>query len=281
LAVNVVEIESGKPWWHFDLGEVWSRRDLLYMLVRKDLSATYKQSLLGPLWFVIQPIFTSLVFGLLFGRFARMAPAGVSPFLYFFSGYVLWNYYQATVSGVALSLFANSAILGKIYFPRLIVPLVAAGVNTVRFAVSYILFLAIFLFALLVSGRPVAYSGADLALVPPLLLFVGLVATGAGAWMAAASIKYRDMRHGMSMLLNLWMFATPIIWPLSRAPEAWRWVFALNPMTFVVEFHRAAFLGTVPPGAGLVLPGLLAGALAIVGGFLSFNRAQATLVDTL
>ncbi len=281
MAVDVVEIESGRPWWRFDVGEVWSRRDLLLMLVKKDLSATYKQSLLGPLWFVVQPIFTSLVFGLLFGRFARMAPPGVSPFLFFFSGYVLWNYYQATVNGVALSLFANSTILGKIYFPRLIVPLVASGVSTVRFGVSYLLFLGICLANLLASGRPLAGSGADLALVPLLLLFVWLVATGVGAGLAAASVKYRDMRHGMSMLLNLWMFATPIIWPLSRAPEAWRWVFALNPMTFVVEFHRAAYLGTPVPNAGLVLPGLLVGAFALAGGLLVFNRSQANLVDTL
>jgi lipopolysaccharide transport system permease protein len=281
VAVDIVEIESGRPWWRFDLGEVWSRRDLLYLLVKKDLSATYKQSLLGPLWFIVQPIVTSLVFGLLFGRFARMAPPGISPFLFFFAGYVLWNYYQATVSGVALSLFANSSILGKIYFPRLIVPLVASGVSTVRFAVSYLMFLAIYGVTLLTSARPIPSSAADLALVPLLLLFVGLVATGAGAWMAAATVKYRDMRHGMSMLLNLWMFATPIIWPLSRAPKAWQWVFAFNPMTFVVEFHRAAFLGTPGPAAGHVLSGLATGLVALVGGFLAFNRAQTNLVDTL
>lgn len=281
MAANVVEIESGRSWWHFDLREAWDRRDLFFMLLKKDLSATYKQSLLGPLWFVVQPVFTSLVFGLLFGRFARMAPPGVSPFLFFFCGYVLWNYYQATVSGVALSLFANSSILGKIYFPRLIVPLVASGVSTVRSGVSYAIFVASWLIALLAARRPIPFSGPDLALVPLLIVFVYLVGIGVGAWMAAATVKYRDMRHGLSMLLNLWMFGTPIIWPLSRAPEAWRWVFALNPMTFVVEFHRAAFLGTPPPDAGLVVPGLAVGAIALVGGFVVFNRAQANLVDTL
>jgi lipopolysaccharide transport system permease protein len=281
VAVNVVEIESEHPWWRFDLREVWSRRELLLILVKKDLSATYKQSLLGPLWFVVQPIFTSLVIGLLFGRFAKMAPPGVSPFLFFFSGFVLWNYYQSTVSGVALSLFANSAMLGKIYFPRLIVPLVASGVSTVRFGVSYLIFLGIYAVTLLSSTRPIPFSATGLLLVPLLLLFVCLVGTGVGAWMAAASVRYRDMRHGLSMVLNLWMFATPIIWPLSRAPEAWRFVFAFNPMTFVVEFHRAAFLGTPAPDSGLVLPGVLAGAVALVVGFLVFNRAQTNLVDTL
>lgn len=281
MAESVVEIEAGRPWWRGSAREVWSRRDLLLLLLRKDLLASYKQSLLGPAWFVIQPLVTSLVFGLLFGRFAKLSPPGVPPFLFYLGGYVLWTYFHANVSGVASSLSANAAILRKIYFPRAIVPLVAAGVSTVHFVINYAVFLLFYLGYTLFGGYASPLSASSLLLLPLIPLFVALVGTGIGTWLAAWTVTYRDLRLGLPVLLNLWMFATPIIWPMRLVPADRRWLFALNPMMPAVELHRAVFLGTPAPDASLVLLGAAVGLAAVVAGLVIFNRTQGTFVDTL
>lgn len=281
MSESVIEIEAGRPWWRGSAGEVWARRDLVRLLLRKDLLASYKQSLLGPAWFVIQPLVTSLVFGLLFGRFAKLSPPGVPPFLYYLGGYVLWNYFHANVSAVAGSLSANAAILRKIYFPRAIVPLVAAGVSTVHFLINYAVFLLLYAGYLLFAGWSSPLDAQSLLLVPLIPLFVALVGTGIGTWLAAWTVIYRDLRIGLPVILNLWMFATPIIWPLRLVPADLRWLFALNPMTPAVELHRAVFLGTPVPEPALLLIGGAVGAVALVGGVVIFNRTQGTFVDTL
>lgn len=278
---ELVEVASPRPRWGASLREIWERRDLLVLLLRKDLLASYKQSLLGPLWFVIQPLVTSLVFGLLFGRFARLSPPSVPPFLYYLAGYVLWNYFSSSLTLVSGSLVANVSILRKIYFPRLIIPLVAAGVSTVHFLINYLVFLAICGgYALGGWSSPITLRGA-LILVPAILVFVGVIGAGIGTWMAAWSVSYRDLRIGLPVVVNLWMFATPIIWPLKLAPPDKRWLFAFNPMAPVVEAHRAALLGTVFPDPWWLLIGGAVGLAAVIGGLVVYHRAQATMVDTL
>jgi lipopolysaccharide transport system permease protein len=278
---EIIEIDAGRPWWRPNLRELWGKRDLFLLLLRKDLLASYKQSLLGPAWFVIQPLVTSLVFGLLFGRFARLSPPKVPPFLYFLAGLVFWHYFQSTVSNVSASLVANASILRKIYFPRLITPLVAAGVNTIHFAVNYLLFLAIYALYAFSGWGGGALSPKTLWLAPLVVLFVCIVALGIGLWLAAWTVTYRDLRIGMPVILSFWMFATPIIWPLRLVPPSKRWLFGLNPMAAAVELHRAVFLGVPIPDARLLVMGAAVGIAAVVIGFLFFNRAQGTLVDTL
>ncbi|HWR98370.1 MAG TPA: ABC transporter permease [Candidatus Methanoperedens sp.] len=278
---DVIEIDAGRPWWRLNLRELWEKRDLFLLLLRKDLLASYKQSLLGPAWFVIQPLVTSLVFGLLFGRFARLSPPRVPPFLYFLAGLVFWHYFQATVTNVSASLVANASILRKIYFPRLIAPLVAAGVSTIHFAVNYLVFLLIYLAHCLFAGWRSPLALRDLPVVLLMPVFLALVATGIGVWLAAWSVTYRDLRISTPMLLNIWMFATPIIWPLRLAPADKRWLFALNPMTPLVELHRAIFLGTPVPELQHLALGAGTGLLALVIGLAVFSRVQGTLVDTL
>lgn len=276
-----VEIEARRPWWYVNVRELWARRELFLLLLRKDLLASYKQSLLGPAWFVVQPLATSLVFAWVFGRFARLSPQGVPPFLYFLSGYVLWSYFQAAVGATAGSLVASASILRKIYFPRLIIPLVATGVNTVHFVVNYLLFLAIYALFALWGGWSSALSAGTIWLAPLIVLFVGAVGAGFGIWLAAWTVTYRDLRIGMPVILSFWMFATPIIWPLRLVPPDKRWLFGLNPMAAAVELHRAVFLGVPFPELRFLLIGAAVGLVAVVAGFVFFNRAQGTLVDTL
>lgn len=278
---GVIEIDAGRPWWRVDLRELWAQRDLFLLLLRKDLLASYKQSLLGPAWFVIQPLATSLVFAWVFGRFARLSPQGLPPFLYFLAGYVLWSYFQGTVGATAGALVANASILRKIYFPRLIVPLVASGVHTVHFAVNYLLFLVIHTAYVLSGAVPAGFSPAIIWFAPLIALFVGVTGAGVGLWLAAWTASYRDLRIGMPVILSFWMFATPIIWPLRLVPADKRWLFGLNPMAAAVELHRAVFLGVPIPDPFFLGLGAAVGLAAVIGGFFFFNRAQSTLVDTL
>lgn len=278
---EVVEIDAARQRWRFDIPELWSRRDLLLLLLQKDLVASHKQSILGPAWHVLQPLAMSLVFGMIFGRFARLAPPTVPDFPYFLAGMVLWTYFQSTVLSVSASLPGNSSILEKIYFPRLIIPLVAAGVSAVHFAVNYLIFLVVCAGFLLFTEWSGAITFAKVPLLLLMLAFLALSGFGIGIWMAAWSVTYRDLRIGMGTLLTLWMFATPIIWPLRMVPADKRWIFALNPMTSIVEMHRSIFFGTPMPSLQLLAFSAATCILALVVGLAIFGRKQSTIVDTL
>jgi len=273
-------IKAGAPWWRIDFREIWEYRDLLFSLVKRDLTAIYKQSILGPLWFVIQPLLTTLVFTIIFGKVAKIPTNGIPHFIFYMSGTIFWNYFQGVLNFGARSLVSNMGILSKVYFPRLIIPLSGVFVNFAHLALNSIVFLGFYAWFL--------YHGSEMApnrwlfLLPISILQCGLLGLGFGLWVSSMTIKYRDLQFALPFLVQLWMYATPIVYPASLVVNpVLKVVLWLNPMTAVVEFSRYGFTGSGTPELwGLALSWTVT-LLVLVSGLFLFNKLQRNFVDTI
>lgn len=273
-------IKAGSPWWRIDFREIWEYRDLLLLLVKRDLTAIYKQTVLGPLWFVIQPLLTTIVFTIIFGNVAKIPTEGVPPFVFYMSGTIFWNYFAGVLNHGAGSLVANTNVLSKVYFPRLIIPLSGVFINFAHLALNFVLFLGFGVWFLWQGSEMSPNSW--LLLLPVLILQCGLMGLGFGLWVSAMTIKYRDLRFALPFLIQLWMYATPIVYPASLVVRpSLKLLLWLNPMTAVVEFSRYGFTGQ--GSADLVGLGLswAVTLLVLVSGLFLFNKVQRTFVDTI
>jgi lipopolysaccharide transport system permease protein len=222
----------------------------------------------------------TLVFTVIFGYIAKLGTDGSPHFLFYMSGMVLWNYFQSVMNGVAGALVANAGVLGKVYFPRLTVPLSIVLSNLAQFGLNLLLFLAFYLYFLLFTSVDLRPSWWLLAL-PLLLLQSAVIGLGLGLWLSALTVKYRDLRFALTFLSQLLMFATPIVYPAAMVGERWRWIVTLNPMASVVEFNRFAWFGTGQVSADVMIGGLVGGIVLLVSGLLVFNKVQRTFVDTI
>lgn len=258
-------------------------RDLLFLLVRRDFLAQYKQTILGPLWFIIQPLLTTLVFTIIFGFVAKIPTDGVPPMLFYLCGMSVWSYFAACLGSTASTFIANAGIFGKVYFPRLIVPLSVVVSRLIAFGIqlaTFLVFLVYFKYCT-DSGQSLHPSWLWLAVTPVLILQSAALGLGVGLWISALTAKYRDFAFLSSFLTQLWMYASPVVYPISQVPERWMWVAALNPMVGIIEAYRAAFLGV-----GVVTPYLLGISvcitlLVLLTGLIMFSRAEKTFVDTV
>ncbi|MDD4869621.1 MAG: ABC transporter permease [Kiritimatiellae bacterium] len=273
-------IKANQSWWFIDWREIWEYRDLLWNLVARDLTAVYKQSILGPLWFVIQPLLTTVVFTIIFGTVAKISTNGIPHFVFYMSGTIFWNYFQGVLNQGAGSLVSNTGVLSKVYFPRLIIPLSGIFVNFAHLALNFVLSLGIY-FWFLFRGSEIA-PNVWLFLLPVLILQCGLMGLGFGLWVSAMTIKYRDLRFALPFLTQLWMYATPIVYPASLVVKpSLKLILWLNPMTAVVEFSRYGFTsqGTADLfGLGLSWAVTL---LVLISGLFLFNKVQRNFVDTI
>jgi lipopolysaccharide transport system permease protein len=278
--IQEIHIRPHRAWLQLDVRELWEYRDLLWLLVYRDFVAKYKQTILGPAWFVLQPVLTTLVFTVVFGNIAKIPTGGLPPVLFYLCGLLGWSYFSQTVSATSNTFTANQHIFGKVYFPRLVVPFAAAVSNLLAFGLQLLTFLAFWLYF-----REAAPSGAALHFdarllwLPLLVLQTGLLALGVGCCMAALTAKYRDLQHLMAFLLQLWLYATPVIYPLAEAPEKWRGLLLLNPMTAVTEHFKIALLGQGSP-EGLLLSAAMT-LTVFIGGILLFRRTERTAMDTV
>lgn len=272
-------IRANQPWWKINLRELLDYRDLFWMTVQRDLTSIYKQSVLGPLWFILQPVLTTVVLTVVFGNFAKMKTDGLPPFLFFMSGLVLWNYFQGVLNGAASSLLSNAGVLRKVYFPRLLPPLSAVVTYLGHFLINFFVFLG-FLTYFLLKGSAIHPSWWVL-LLPVLVFHCACVGLGAGLWLSAMTIKYRDVSFALPFLTQLWMYASPVIWPSSEVSAKWKWIIAVNPMAGVIELNRFAFLGAGSPDKTILIVSFLVGIALLVSGLFVFNRAQRTFVDTI
>lgn len=277
----VTEITPNQPWWRLEWREIWARRYLWRLLVMKDLLASYKQSLLGPLWFVIQPVITAVLFAVVFGKFAGLTPAGAPRFLFFLAATVPWSFFHATTSGVAGSLVASAPMLGKVYFPRLISPLASAGSAAIHFVLNYLVFVCFYLGYCRLTGYDVPFPAWGPAWIALMILSVAALGLGTGLWFASAGVRYRDIRFSLPVILQTWMFATPIIYPSTIIPERWQALFFLNPMAGIVETHRHVFFGTAAPPPALLALGATTIAILLVTSLFVFNRTQRTFIDVI
>ena len=273
-------IKANQPWWRIGWREIWEYRDLLKLLIQRDLTAIYKQTILGPLWFVIQPLLTTVVFTIIFGAVAKIPTDGVPQFIFYMSGTIFWNYFQGVLNHGAGSLVGNTNVLSKVYFPRLIIPLSGVFINLAHLALNFVLFLGFYAWFMF-RGSEMSPNGW-LFLLPVLILQCGLMGLGFGLWVSAVTIKYRDLRFALPFLTQLWMYATPIVYPASLVVKPTLKLFLwLNPMTAVVEFSRYAFTGHGTAdlsGLGLSWAVTL---VVLISGLFLFNKVQRTFVDTI
>ena len=273
-------IRANQAWWNINWRELVEYHDLLWFLIKRDFTTVYKQSILGPLWFVIQPLATTLVFTVIFGNIAGMGTDGVPPFLFYMSAMVLWNYFQSCLNDVANTFVGYAHLFGKVYFPRLIVPFALTAKNVGQLVLNFLMFLGFYIYF---ATRPTSLLHANgwVVIVPVLALQCALAGLGAGLWLTSMTAKYRDLRYALSFLSQLWMFATPIIFSISKVPEKWMWAIYANPMSCVVVFNRHAFLGTGHAEIPLLVSGLAMGLLLFVSGILVFNKTQRTFIDVV
>jgi len=274
-------IKANTSWLHINWREIWEYRDLLRMMVKRDLTAIYKQTVLGPLWFVIQPLVNTIIFTVIFGRVAKIPTDGMPQFIFYMSGTVLWNYFAGCVMQAGNSLIGNMGVLKKVYFPRLVMPISSVMTNLAHLIVNFIMFLGFYLYFLAAPNTAISPQWS-IVLFPLLVLYCALMGLAIGVWIAAMTTKYRDLSFALPFLTQVWMYMTPIVWPASQIQNPLlRTLMWLNPMAFVVECGRSMFLGThsVTWRAGLMSGSVTV--VLLVSGLLLFNRAQRTFVDTI
>jgi lipopolysaccharide transport system permease protein len=275
-------IQPTRGWFTLNLVEVWRYRDLLVLLVHRDFVAKYKQTILGPAWFVLQPLITTVVFSIIFGEIAQIPTDSLPPILFYLAGLLGWNYFAQTFQSTSSALVSNVGLFGKVYFPRLVVPLSAVISNFFAFALQLATLLAVWIyFKLFTAASGLFGLSAGIVWLPLLLLQIAALSLGVGLWLSALTAKYRDFTFLTGFIIQIWMYATPVIYPLSQIPEKWRWVAVLNPMAMPVEAIKVMFLGQ-----GTVIPAYMAlsvgvTVLLLLSGVLVFNKVEKTFVDTV
>lgn len=273
-------ITPRRGWFDIDLGGVWRYRELIFLFFKRDFVAFYKQTVLGPLWYLIQPTLTTVTFTLVFSRIARLPTDDVPPVLFYMSGVVIWTFFGTSLSKTSDTFVANAGIFGKVYFPRLVVPISVLLSNMLTFAVQFLLLLCVVAYVW-VGGGQKGFAGPGMLLVVPIVLYTSILALGVGTIVSSLTVRYRDLAFVVGFATQLWMYATPVVYPLSHIPEKWRWVFALNPMTAPVETFRLAVLGAGTVTQTLWLASAATTAVTLALGLMLFSRAEKVSMDTV
>ena len=266
-------------WINLELRGIWRYRDLLLLMVWRDFSARYRQTILGPLWFIIQPLLTTLTFTLIFGNVAQLSTDGLPKILFYLSGVTAWTYFSDCLMKTSETFNANANIFGKVYFPRLAVPLSIVISNLIKFGIQLGLFLGFYVY-FLAKGTAIHATSA-LLLLPALVLLMAALGLGSGIIVSAMTTRYRDLRFLVQFGTQLLMYSTPVIYPLSRIPDKYRWVMLANPMTSIIETFRYAFLGTGSFSWSQLGYTATAAAGVLAAGVLLFNHVEKTFMDTV
>jgi lipopolysaccharide transport system permease protein len=262
------------------LGEIWRYRDLIQMFVMRDFVATYKQTILGPIWFFIQPILTTIMFAVVFGGFAQLSSDGMPRLLFYLSALTIWNYFSECFTKTSSVFITNASIFGKVYFPRLIIPISIVVSNLLKFLIQFSLFLGFLIYYLIDGGYPIKPNLAIL-LLPVLIIIMAGISLGAGMIFSAMTTKYRDLTFLLTFGIQLLMYATPVIYSVQSIPEKYRGWVMMNPLSPVVEAFRYAFLGT---GQFSVFSLTYSASFMVVLLMVSvviFNRVERTFMDTV
>jgi len=262
------------------LRDLWSYRDLIWMFIHRDFVSVYKQTILGPIWFLVQPALTTLTFTVVFSGLARISTDGYPPILFYLSGITPWNYFSACLTKTSNTFVANAAMFGKVYFPRLIVPISIVLSNMIQFGIQLGLFLSVLVFYLFQDIKLNPNWALIVVLSPALLLLLAAQGLGTGIIVSSLTTKYRDLNFLISFGVQLLMYGTPIIYPLNAIPEKWRWLAQLNPITAPVESFRAIFFGSPVPWTALAWSTVITTLLLFLG-IVIFNKIEQSFIDTV
>lgn len=269
-----IHIRPRKGWQLVDLSELKEYRDLLYFLVLRDIKVKYKQTVLGGLWAIIQPFFSMVVFTLFFGKLAKIPSDGIPYPIFNYSALVAWAYFAHSVTGSVQSLVSNAGLVSKVYFPRLIIPVIPLLAGLLDFVIASVVLVGMMVYFKI-------YPTAYILLLPLLVVLIMLTAGGVGMFLAALNAKYRDIGYTVPFLVQLWMFLSPIIYPASMVPEKYRLLYALNPMVGVIEGFRSALLGSTAFPTVMVVLSAVVSTMLFLTGILYFKQTERYFADII
>jgi lipopolysaccharide transport system permease protein len=270
-------IEPKRRWLDLNIREVIRYRDLVWLFVKRDFVTVYKQTVLGPLWFIIQPLITTIMFTFVFGNLAKIGTGGVPYLLFYYGGTMLWTYFESCGKSASDTFTSNSSLFGKVYFPRITVPLSKIFGNMITLGIQFATLMAFYVYYL-VTGTPLRPSWGIL-LFPLLVAWLAAFGTGFGLIISSLTTKYRDLRQLVNFGFSLWMYATPIVYPLDQVPREYAWVFYLNPVTAPVELFRVYFYGKGQLPASMILSSIVTTVVVLFVGLVLFNRNERTFID--
>jgi lipopolysaccharide transport system permease protein len=262
-----------------DFKEIWQYRDLLSMFIKRDIITQYKQTILGPIWFFVQPALTTIIYMIAFGGIAGISTDGLPQPLFYLAGIVCWNYFSDCLNKISATFTANQGIFGKVYFPRLIVPLSVIISNLIRLGIQCLLFVAVYIYFIL-HGSHVAPT-TNLWMIPVLIIMLAGLSLGFGIIISSLTTKYRDLTILFSFILQLWMYATPIIYPLSLMSPKRQWYMVLNPVTSIIEAFRYATMGVGTFSTGQLIYSFGFMVVLLIIGVVVFNDVQRSFMDTV
>lgn len=271
---NRVTIRPDRGWLDLDLGAVWRYRELLFVLMMRDIKVLYKQAALGAAWAILQPVFAVAIFTIVFGYFARMPSEGVPYPLFAFAGVLPWTYFAEAVRRSGLGLVSDSELVRKVYFPRLIMPLANVVTPLVDFCIAFMVLLILMAF----YGMAPSWK---FLVVPPLMVVAALLALSIGLWLAPINVRFRDIKHTLPFIIQIWMYASPIVYPLSMVPEQWQWAYSLNPMVGVIEGFRWAVFNQGEPNFTALAMSAAIIPLLLFGGLVFFRRMERSFADVI
>ena len=274
VELPVTVIEPSKGWVSLRLGALWRFRELLYFLIWRDVKVRYKQTLLGAAWAILQPLLTMIVFSIFFGKLARMPSDGVPYPLFAYVALVPWTFFANGLTLSSNSLVSNQTLLRKVYFPRLVIPVSAVASGLLDFAIAFVVLLGL-------AARYGVTPTANMLWLPVLVLLALVTALGVGLWFAALNVLYRDIQYIVPFLVQVWLYATPIVYPSSLVPERWRTLSAINPMVGVVEGVRWTLLGTGTAPGPMILVSAAAALVTLIGGLFFFRRMEKSFSDVV
>lgn len=270
----ITEIRPDRGWLDLDLGAVWRYRELLVVLILRDLQVLYKQALLGAGWAILQPVFAVAIFSVIFGYIVRMPSEGVPYPLFAFAGVLPWTYFAEAVRRSGTGLVTDAELVRKVYFPRLIMPLANVISPLVDFCIAFVVLLIVMAF----YGMAPTWK---LLVIPPLMVVAALLALSIGLWLGPINVRFRDIKHTLPFIIQIWMYASPIVYPLSMVPQEWQALYALNPMVGVIEgFRWAVFDRGEPNFMALSISGAII-TILLAGGLVFFRRMERTFADVI
>jgi homopolymeric O-antigen transport system permease protein len=272
--IPVIRIEPSQGWFSLSLRELLEYRELLFFLAWRDVKVRYKQTLIGVGWAVLQPVMTMIVFTTIFGQFAKIPSDGLPYPIFCFSALIPWTYFATALNRSIASVVAESHLISKVYFPRPILPLAGTLAGMVDFSISLIVLLGMMIW----YGVGITWW---LLILPAFLLFALLTALAAGLWLSALNVRYRDVGHAIPFLIQIWMFCSPIVYPVSIIPEKYRLLFSLNPMTGVIEGFRWLLLGTASPDFSVMTVSAIVVLIVLTGGLIFFKNMERTFADVV
>lgn len=274
-----IEIRPKHRWLDVDLRNLWRYRDLWYMYVKRDIVVVYKQTILGPLWFLIQPVFTTVMYMFVFGGLAGISTDGVPQPLFYMAGIMLWNYFSSSFSVSSNVFTANASVFGKVYFPRLVVPLSGITSNLIKFGIQLLMFIAFYIY-FYIEGAPL-HINWSLLLFPFLIFLIAFHAMSWGLIVSALTTKYRDLTQLVTFGLQLFMYATPVIYPMSVAPAKYRAILELNPLTPIFEAFKYSCMGCGALSWGGLLYSTIVMLITLFFAVIIFSRVERNFMDTV